>query len=459
MDHRFRLVIADEASQSPSSRALTILARARQAVIIGDTKQALPTDDLSEESKSALDKCIGDLDLANLFLPGNGNSLFEACLSQFAASLRILKDHFRCPPDGMSWSNKEMYTNLMTLYKPSGNKASLSLNVTKNGKEEMAQFVYNLVKETFSSGIVLTLGIIMMGQMKEAKAFKAVLDIKLFPLENQHGSEAVDRHCIKVASPEEFQGQERDIILIGCVPDNSKVPYETDPNCKRAWNVATTRHKRRSVIFSSYDLDKIKRGDIKHKIFYQYKNPLSHVSVSGFKDGKTDVRSMAEDRLVDQLASCGYETSRNRAPIWKNALSIGLKNGSISDNCALLSIENYGETLKEWRKVVHQQEDLEEAGIACLRVDALALSLHFQAVFDDIIAFLKGKAGLSPPTIVNPDEKSDGSAPNAMVSPLSSASIESISVNSDTKPPSSSKQRKRPPGRTSSKTAKRGKNH
>lgn len=460
VDHRFGLAIADEASQSPSSTALTILARATQAVVIGDSKQTLPKDDLTEESRSALEKCKGDLDFTDQFMPGDGNSLFDVCQSAFPQSNLTLRDHFRCPPEGMSWSKKFMYGDRLNLYKPSGNKATQSLKITKNGKTDMAQFVYDLVKETLSSGIndqvILTIGVIMMGPKREVKSFEEVLDNKLTPLENQHGTEAVDRHCIKVATPEDFQGQERDIILIGCVPDTSSVPCETDPDRKRLWNVATTRHRRRSVIFSRYDLNKIKKYDHKREMFLRYNRPHLHAN---FKEGRQDIRSMAEDRLFNQLISCGYEASRNKeATIWNSSLCTGLKDGSISDNSALIIIENYGESKDEWTKIVDQQADLEEAGIACLRVDALALSLCFQKVFDDVVAFLKEKAGISPPTNVVSNTSDDVS--DLMATRLTSAISESASMNSDAEPSSLAKQYKRPASKTSNKrsAAKRCKN-
>lgn len=449
MNHCFDFVIADEASQSPSSTALTILGRAKKAVVIGDSRQTLPKDDLSEESRSALEKCGGDLEIFDLFMPGDGNSLFDVCQNSFPQSNSTLRDHFRCPPDGMSWSNKEVYGNRMVLYKPSISKATLCLKITKGGKEgktEMMQFVYELVQEAISSDVVdqvvLTIGVIMMGPKSEVKPFKEELDNMLTPLENMHGTDAVDRHNIKVAIPQDFQGQERDIILIGCVSDKSKVPHENDPDRRRLWNVATTRHRRQSVIFSSFTLEKIKRDDHKRQIFMRYNQLQSHTSLGGFKEGKQDIRSMAEDRLFDQLSSHGYEASRNKATIWNNSLSIGLKGGSISDSNALVVIENYGESEDEWKKVFKQQADLEEAGIACLRVDALALSLHFHAVFDDVVSFLQRKVGLYPPMNAIQSTKRD-------------------SINAEGKKPSSRKPRKRPSNRASSKTsaAKRGKNH
>mmetsp|Transcript_21152 Transcript_21152/g.52423 ORF Transcript_21152/g.52423 Transcript_21152/m.52423 type:complete len:605 (-) Transcript_21152:252-2066(-) len=437
VDHRFGMVIADEASQSSSSTALTILARAEQAVVIGDTKQALPKDDLKEESRNALDKCKGELSLADLFMPGDGNGLFDVCLAQFAFSHKTLRDHFRCPPDGVSWSNNEMYAEQLRTYKPSGTIATQCLKiVTKDCEEDMVQFVYGKVEKSLSSGIdnhpIPTIGVIMMGSKGEAKSFKKLLEDKLVDLENQYGTEAVDRHSIKIAPPDEFQSQEKDIILIGCLLDNGKVPHDTDPHRKRLWNVATTRHKRLSVIFSSYDPKKIKKGDPKQKIFFQYRTGQSNASISDFKKGNHDVRSMSEDLLFDQLLFCGYDISRNRALIWKDCLSIGLRNGSISDNNALIMIENYGETTDEWLKVVDEQAELEETGTSCLRVDALALSLCFHGVFDDVKAFLKNKAGLSPVT-------------------------HEVSDDSDKESPCSSKPKKRSASKTSARSSKRGK--
>ena len=359
---------------------------------------------------------------------------------KFAGNQETLRDHFRCPPDGMSWSNKTMYASQMNLCKPSKTHSTKELIITKNPNEDMAQYVYDIVNGALSSGIdnrVLTLGVIMMGPTTEVKNFKDMLDEKLTPLENQYGTEAVDRHFIKVATAEDFQGDQRDIILIGCVSE--KVPHETDPDRGRKWNVATGLHKEKSVIFSRHGRDKIKKGDYKHEIIFNYDHGRSSLSVSDFKKGEHDIRSMAEESLVVELDKWGYEACRNEAALWTNALSIGLKDGKISDNCALIAIENYGETLEEWHKIVHEQVGLEEAGITCLRVDALALSLYPEAVFNDVSTFLEDKAGLSPPTNMDSDE-SDASR------------------NLDAKPPPLSKQRKRPANVIPNKTIKQGRN-
>jgi hypothetical protein len=358
----------------------------------------------------------------------------------------------------MSWSNKNFYANKMTSYKPSATNATLCLKVTKNGKRDMAKFVHDLVKTSLSSGsedqVVLTVGVIMMGQKNEVKTFKTILDDILTPLEDQYGTEALDRHSIKVATPEDFQGQERDIILIGCVPDNLKVPYEKndDPTRKRLWNVATTRHKRCSEIFSCYDLNKIKRDDLKREIFQQYKRQKLHTSPGALKEGQQDIRSMSEHRLSDQLELCGYKASRNEATIWHDALCIGLQDSSVSDNPALITIENYGESENDWTKVVDQQVELEEAGTACLRVDALALSLCFRDVFQDVVAFLKEKARLSPLENVVSDVIPE-TASDSMTSCSTSANSNTVTINSGSEPLTRAKRRKCAASETSNKKA------
>ena len=443
--HCFDLVVVDEATQSPSNRALTILARAKQAVIIGDTRQSLPKDDLSEEAKSAISKSKGSLDLADLFIPGNGNNLLDACLHHFAVNLDKFRSHFRCPSEGVSWSNKKMYGGKMELYKPSSNNVTLSLEITGSPEEKMTQYVHEIVRKALTSDSIshdiLTIGVILMGSSKnEVSAFTAALNEKLRPFLNQYGSDAIGRHLIKVATPEGFQGQERDIILIGCL--SNKISLETDPHSLRRWNVATTRHKRMSTIFSRYDVNDMKEIDHRHAIYGEYKRAQSRVSVGGFNEGKSDIRSMAEDRLFEKLQSLGYVTCRNKATIWENALSIGLQDGSINDNSALLAIENYGESDDDWLKLVDQQTDLEEARIACLRVDAMALSLCSKAVFDDIELFLRETAGLSP-------RNSEGSR-KSVASQISNGNQ-----------PASSEQRKRPASNTSTRKnpALRGKKH
>ena len=453
------MVIADEASQIPSSTALTILARAQKAVIIGDTKQILPTDDLGEESRSALEKCQGELDLADLFMPGDGNNLFDLCLSKFSVNQKTFQDHFRCPGDALSWQNSKMYANGMVFVVPSHNKSTQEIKYFRNAEEvkkEIVQYVHDVVEHELSLNIdgriVPTIGIVMMGKKKDdIKTVNEMIEDKLTDLEYKYGTEVVDRFLIKVAAPGEFQGQERDIILIGCLPEKNEAPRENTPVHKRMWNTATSRFKKKSIIFSGYRRNQIKKDDPKYAIFLKYERSQESSSVGFVKKEAHDIRSMAENKIFDVLESSGYEVCRNKASLWEKCLSIELKDGTISDPMALIAIENYGESLQEWHKIVDQQVDLEAAGILCLRVDALALSLCSEAVLADIKTFLTEEATLLPTTDMRDAELRVSGNPDSR-QPALTAQPQHPTITSTV-------QRKRPITRTSEKSDKRVRNN
>lgn len=96
----FDYVVIDEASQCDIASALPLLARARQAIIVGDPAQLGVVSTLSPDWEV---ETLGTLGLANA--PGIGrfrqsrNSLFDVASTVQGASRHLLTDHFRCHAD------------------------------------------------------------------------------------------------------------------------------------------------------------------------------------------------------------------------------------------------------------------------------------------------------------------------------------------------------------------------
>jgi len=413
--HRFGLCIVDEASQASCS-ALTLMVRADQMVVIGDDKQVCPDDHKwTDEALNALEANLPDIPSTRADNLKPRHSFFNLCQVSFTLSAAFLQDHFRCPPDGIAWSSENLYHNRINTYKPSGNEKTLlhfpvdgTMDTKARTNAAEAREIVNFVKDHIEKAAaddgypVLTFGIISMAGDKQDKQSKLIEELLLEALEdlhNQHGPKIVDRHHIKFGIPSQFQGSERDVIVISCVHDAKSVKPEIDQESQRIWNVATTRHLCLSVLFHSYDpMDKHKvklpLKDHKREIFAKYKR-AEYASNNQWEKVSHDIRCMAERKLRADLLSRGFLVDRNEGNVWHNALTIGVKGGFISKHCVLLILENHGESNDDWLKMVDQQWDLEQAGTACLRVDTLALSLSFKSTLDDILKFLK-EAGLVP---------------------------------------------------------------
>lgn len=122
----FDLVIIDEASQVSIAQALPALIRGKKILVLGDDKQfsnvkagnasKLTNDQMKNQVLSSLRDSIGgyDREVASIFLSRAKdnfdikNSVLEFC--RFIANYEImLKKHFRCYPEVISYSNKHFY--------------------------------------------------------------------------------------------------------------------------------------------------------------------------------------------------------------------------------------------------------------------------------------------------------------------------------------------------------------
>ncbi|HLW63256.1 MAG TPA: DUF4011 domain-containing protein, partial [Flavobacterium sp.] len=107
-DEHFDLVIFDEASQLPTSESISALARAKQAIIVGDPKQMPPT---SFFSSSKVDE--ENLEMEDL------ESILEDCLALSIPSKYLLR-HYRSKHESLiTFSNKNFYdSKLLTFPSP-----------------------------------------------------------------------------------------------------------------------------------------------------------------------------------------------------------------------------------------------------------------------------------------------------------------------------------------------------
>lgn len=102
----FDCLIIDEASQADISK-LPILLTAKKAIIVGDDKQVSP-DFVREDGPDSCPKkeqLGGKVPRDSLYMPGI--SLYDIC--QTAFKVIMLREHFRCVPDIIGFSNQLSY--------------------------------------------------------------------------------------------------------------------------------------------------------------------------------------------------------------------------------------------------------------------------------------------------------------------------------------------------------------
>lgn len=414
-DHKFDLGIIDEASQS-NCTALNIMIRCRQFLVVGDDKQVSP----SQVAANGLGR-TRELQMALPTMPSRKRllprySFFDLIRTAFPQNVVFLREHFRSVPAIIHMSNSMYYNLLMIPLRSSNNEEPLILDLVKGVKSNdvnsaeanrIADYVYDRILTTAKGGDVKTIGIISMGGPQQCKELKSVVEKKIDPLRLLYGAETVDCHKLLYGEPSQFQGDERDVIYLSGVHSTlvnkdseektQAIKVEINQEAERKWNVALTRAKDKVVLVLSYGPSDLKDCDIRRPILAFFCNKGAARVPEGRKKAYvttvenpmlSSLKDTVKNLLVPSLRDSGYEVVENGGCIWGKALRIHFK-GAEPGSCALILVENAGESENDWSRIVHEQESLERAGRSCLRIDYMTLCLQFHDVFHEVCAFLE----------------------------------------------------------------------
>lgn len=250
----FDVVIFDEASQLPTCKAIGALARAKDAVIVGDPKQMPPTTFFAGSGPEVDDLALDDLD-----------SILDDALALGIPS-QHLQWHYRSTHESLiAFSNNEFYNNKMYTF-PSANDRERHVTavhvdgVYKNSTnpkeaeavvEEIIRRYHDPVLKTQSVGVVTF-------NVKQQTLIENLL-AKQF--QNDAGLDAwanSGEDPLFVKNLENVQGDERDVILfsVGYGPDEKgRISMNFGPINKQGGgkrlNVAFSRSRVTMTIFSS----------------------------------------------------------------------------------------------------------------------------------------------------------------------------------------------------------------
>ncbi len=266
----FDLLVMDEASQVATEDALGAMARVKQIVVVGDTKQLPP----SRFFARVLDDSTPDDDES--FNTGDIESVLALCLAR-GVSQRMLRWHYRSRHHSLiAVSNREFYDErLCVIPSPttSSSAAGLQFRYVENGVFDRGGSATNKIEaRTVAEAIIehakqypqQSLGV---GTFSVAQR-DAVVD-ELEQLRRQNPSTegyfgAGRNEPFFVKNLENIQGDERDVIFIsvGYAKDASGFqamwfgPLSGEGG-ERRLNVLISRAKERCVVFSSMKSDEI----------------------------------------------------------------------------------------------------------------------------------------------------------------------------------------------------------
>lgn len=261
----FDIVVFDEASQIPPWDAIGAVARGKQAIIVGDSRQLPPTSFFSR-SDAAEDEVEDDDDRVDL------ESILDQAVVRGVPQM-TLNWHYRSRHESLiAFSNHHYYENRLHVF-PSPHHDAPQLGLkwvevsdgfydrggSRTNRQEAQRVVDEIVRRLSDPELSQkSLGVVTFSSAQQ-RAVDDLMDEKRrqFPqLEKYFGAEVPEPVFIK--NLENVQGDERDVMLfsIGYGPDQYKKVTQNygplnRPGGERRLNVAVTRARELLVVFST----------------------------------------------------------------------------------------------------------------------------------------------------------------------------------------------------------------
>ena len=328
----FDTVIFDEASQLPTCNAVGVIARAENAVIVGDPNQMPPTSFFQARQDDEETYELDDLE-----------SILDDCLALSMPQTHLLW-HYRSRHESLiTFSNKCFYDNKLYTF-PSVNDrdtkvtyvsidGSFDRGKTRTNKAEAEAVADEIIRRFRDPELSkLSLGVVTFN-ISQQNLIEDLLTEKVkgdADLENKiFGSE----EPVFIKNLENVQGDERDVILfsVGYGKDEEgKVymnfgPLSSDGGWRRL-NVAVTRSRCEMMVFSSLEPESIKvtgetpRGVKAFRQFLEYAQGRSNwdsdlmYAAGGEKspviDRDDSFKGLAAE-ICERLAAQGIETEKD----------------------------------------------------------------------------------------------------------------------------------------------------
>lgn len=297
----FDVLIVDEASQL-SAAALSMLYLAKKAVVIGDDKQISPTNSFVRNTAfTEIQHLVAGLPQGAYFQ--KGSSFFDHV--KLVASREIqLREHFRCQPEIIAFSDEICYRGaddsigLLPLRQAERGRllplrtqyvGDATIDDKKRNEREAEAIVariLDLVGDSAYAG--RSLGVITLLGDHQHRLISRLLD--------KSGLPSIDRAArkLKVGKPADFQGDERDVVLLSLVTAPNKVstiPWTS--TFTQRFNVAVSRAKDQVILFHSRTMAELPSGKLPQRLLSHCENyQLERVL------GKEDLPEQQDERVL-----------------------------------------------------------------------------------------------------------------------------------------------------------------
>lgn len=392
----FDLVIIDEASQS-DIWALPALLRGKKLLVVGDHKQVSPS------AVGLAEQRIVDLEQRFLNSQFHGaqmtpdKSVYDLARVVFAGNSVMLKEHFRCVPAIIEFSNREFYNgDIKPLRVPKANERldpPLIDVYVKGGYrkgdvneaevlaivEEVEAIIENPAMAGRSIGIVTLMG------NEQAKRINDLINERLTP------GDIVGRK-IAVGPPPVFQGRERDIMMVSMVlvPGNHTAAMIAGQ--QQRFNVALSRARDRMYLFRSVEHNTFAEDTLSGRVLRHFRQPFTQ-DVRRVELLRDLCESGFERDMFDEMTKRGYRV-QPQVPCGSYRIDFVVE----GNEGRRLAVECDGDRFHgpgQWSDDMARQRVLEGAGWTFWRCFASSFARRRAEVLDDLWTTL-ANLGIEP---------------------------------------------------------------
>jgi very-short-patch-repair endonuclease len=382
----FDLVIVDEASQS-DLWALPAILRGKKILIVGDDKQVSPDAGFiaSQRIQELKDRFLADQPYGTEMTPEK--SLYDLAARVFAAQQVMLREHFRCVPPIIAYSNRTFYKGgirPLRIPKPSERIDPPLVDVlVKDGVRNrrdcneyealaIADEIAGLLKDERVKS--RTLGVVSLLGLEQAKHIDSVV-------RQRCDAPELLRRRFECGDARSFQGSERDIMFLSMVVDRTNSKALSGNLFDQRFNVAASRARDRMYLVRSVRSGDLSDKDLRLTLLAHFDKPM--VTDETEEENLIDrCESGFEKQVFTALTALGY---RVVPQVKTGAYRIDMVVEGANDT--RLAIECDGDEYHgpdRWQDDTKRQRVLERAGWTFWRCFASTWSLHR----DDVLAEL-----------------------------------------------------------------------
>ena len=377
----FDVVIVDEASQSGVD-ALFLWWLGKKVVIVGDDEQISP-DAVGMELEPVFtmrDQLLGDQPIGSVISPTT--SLFDLGDIAFTGNRTYLREHFRCMPEIIAFSNRISYANApleplrqfgadrlppLRSRHVAGATRSVGVrgNLNRDEAHEVAETIVGCIAQPEYDG--RTMGVISLTGEHQARYIERLLLERL-------GPDEMLRRKIKCGDAYAFQGDERDVMFLSMVAaptdKGNRLPALTADVYRRRFNVSASRARDQMWLFHSVTQADLNPECLRWKLLEHFMHPeaaddVPDLGVVTERDRHPAFDSLFEQRVYLRIRNRGYRV-RPQVPAYGYSIDLVVTGGE-----SRLAVECDGDEWhgpEQFERDLARQQDLERVGWRFVRI-------------------------------------------------------------------------------------------